>query len=574
MKRTFRFIFGEGKGDSERRCSMVFIEMKKTFKNTALLSLLFSLVILVALLLTGITSFAQGSGGLPQNITIESGKISGQALGGNKDVMAFKGIPYAKAPVGSLRWKPPEKVEAWEGIRESTAYGPVCVQPDVLLAWGVKFGKQSEDCLSLNVWTAAKSADDRRPVMMWIHGGGNVAGANQIPTNDGEALARQGVVVVSINYRIGIFGYFAHPLLSKESPDKVSGNYGLLDMIAALKWIQDNIKAFGGDPDRVTIFGESAGATNVSFLMASPFAKGLFHRAIAESGTSLGLRSSRHLRERWYGNEPMEKQGERIVKDLGYSEAADLVMALRSLSAEKLVEGSKASMLPAPGKNTFGPVIDGWALPDDLMTLFEEGKQNLVPLMAGTNADEMTLFIPKPPFDNVEAYQSMVKKMYGTFADDVLAKYPVNKPQDIRKSMCDSQGDAIFVASTRRFVRSMQKAGGQAYLYHYTMAWPGRLAAVGAFHGGEMIFVFDNVSRSKEPFGEKHRNLAKVMSGYWVQFAATGNPNMPGAVEWPVYDSSNDQHLVFGEVIKVDQGLRKEKCDLWDNFVAAQRKNR
>ena len=313
---------------------------------------------------------------------------------------------------------------------------------------------------------------------------------------------------------------------------------------------------------------------NVCFLMASPFAKGLFHRAIAESGSALGPRANRHLRERWYGNEPMEKQGDRIVKVLGYSEAADPVTALRALSADKLLEASNAALIATPGKNTFAPVIDGWALPDDLMTLFEEGKLNLVPLMAGSNADEMTMFIAKPPFDNVEAYQSMVKKTYGIFADDVLAMYPTNKPQDIRKAVCDSQADAIFVSSTRRFVRAMQKAGGQAYLYHYTMVWPGRLSVVGAFHGGEMIFAFDNVNRSKEPFGEKHQNLAKVMSGYWVQFAATGNPNKPGVVEWPAYDVSKDQHLVFGEVIKVDQGLRKEKCNLWDNFVAAQRKNR
>ena len=553
---------------------MVLIGMKNEFKKTSPLSLLFSLLILVALLLTGIPAFAQGSGGLPQTIKIESGKVSGQALGDNKDVMVFRGIPYAKPPVGTLRWKPPEEVKAWKGIRESTAYGPACMQPDVLRAWGVDVGKQSEDCLYLNVWTAAKSAKDRRPVMMWIHGGGNSAGASYVTITDGEALARQGVVVVSINYRIGVFGYFAHPLLSKESKYKVSGNYGLLDMIAALKWIKKNIKAFGGDPNRVTIFGESAGALNVSLLMASPLAKGLFHRAITESGYVFTTRANRHLRELWYGNEPMEKQGERIVKDLGYPEAADLLTALRALSAEKLLEGSKAALVATPGKNTFAPVIDGWALPDDVMTLFEAGKLNLVPLIAGANADEMTMFIPKSPFDKVEAYQAMVKKMYGKFGDDVLVMYPVNKPEDIRKAMCDSQGDAIFVSSTRRLVRAMQKAGGQAYLYHYTMVLPGRWSAAGAFHGAEVIFVFDNVKRSKEPFEAKHRNLAKVMSGYWVQFAKTGNPNKPGTEEWPAYDLSKDQHLEFGELVKVGQWLRKEHCDLWDKFVTTQPKKR
>jgi para-nitrobenzyl esterase len=525
-------------------------------------------------MLTGISAFEHGNGGLPQTITIEGGKISGQTLGENKDVMAFKGIPYAKPPVGTLRWKPPEKVVAWEGIREATAYGPACAQPDLFGAWGFDFGKLSEDCLYLNVWTAATSTNDKRPVMMFIHGGGNVAGASQYPSSDGEALARQGVVVVSINYRIGILGYFAHPLLSKESPYKVSGNYGLLDIIAALKWIQHNIRAFGGDPDRVTTFGHSAGGMNISYLMASPFAKGLFHRAITESGTALTPGLNRHLRDRWYGIEPMEKQGERIVKDLGYAEAADPLTALRDLSVEKLVDGSKASMLQAPGKNTFGPVIDGWALPDDLMTIFDEGKQNFVPLIAGSNADEMTIFITKPPIDNVEAYQSIVKTKYGKFADDFLIMYPVNKLQDIRKAMCDSQRDAIFVEPARRFVRAMQKAGGEAYLYHYTMVWPGSWSAAGAFHGGELIFVFDNVNSSKESFEEKHQALAKIMSGYWVQFAATGNPNKPGALEWPAYDLSKDPYMEFGEVVGVGQGLRKEKCDFWDNVVISQLKNR
>ncbi|MGD0919306.1 MAG: carboxylesterase family protein [Thermodesulfobacteriota bacterium] len=336
---------------------MISIEMKKAFNKTTLLSFFISIFILAALLLTGVTSQGQSSGGLPETIAIEGGKISGLALGENKDVLAFKGIPYAKPPVGPLRWKPPQPVEAWEGIRQSTEYGPACLQPD-LPGWPLKHEKRSEDCLYLNVWTAVKSADEKRPVMMWIHGGGNIIGAAHLSTpigNDGETLARQGVVVVSINYRIGVFGYFAHPLLSKESQHNVSGNYGLLDQIAALKWIQNNIKAFGGDPGNVTIFGESAGAFNVSYLIASPLAKGFFHRAITESGSAFAAFANRHLREGLYGMEPMEKQGERITKDLGCSEAADPLAALRALSAEKLLEGSRAVMMP-PG-NLFTPVV-------------------------------------------------------------------------------------------------------------------------------------------------------------------------------------------------------------------------
>ncbi len=535
---------------------------------------LFFIIGMIALACSTQPFFTQSPSGLPDVISVEGGKISGAVLGENKDVRAFKGIPYAKAPVGHLRWKPPQPVESWEGVRQCVDFGCACLQPDIMKAWGIDYGKLSEDCLFLNVWTSAKSADEKRPVMMWIHGGGNVAGASQHPSNDGEALARKGVVVVSINYRLGIFGYFAHPRLSKESKQNVSGNYGLLDMIAALKWIQHNIKAFGGDPDRVTIFGESAGATNVCYLMASPFAKALFHGAIAESGNAFRTVDNRHLRERWYDQEPMEKQGERIVKDLGYSETANLLSELRVLNAEKLLEGSKATMGAGPG-NRFTPVIDGWALPDDIMAIFDGGKQNIVPLIVGSNADEMTIFITKPPFDNIGAYREYLNKTFGKSAEAVLALYPANEPNEIRKAMCDTLGDASQVSAARRFVRAMAKAEEKnAYLYHYTMVWPGRMAANGAFHSGEMIFVFDNVNKSKEPFEEKHHAFAKVMSGYWVQFAATGNPNKPGSVEWPAYELSKDQYIEFGEVVRIGQGLRKEKCDFWDNYIVDRRKNR
>jgi para-nitrobenzyl esterase len=416
--------------------------------------------------------------------------------------------------------------------------------------------------------------------MMWIHGGGNVIGAAQLSTpagkNDGEALAKQGVVVVSINYRLGVFGYFAHPLLSKESQHNVSGNYGLLDQIAALKWIQNNIKAFGGDPGNVTIFGQSAGAFNVSYLIASPLAKGLFHRAIAESGGAFACFANRHLRERWYGMEPMEKQGERITKDLGCSEAEDPLAALRALSGEKLVEGSKAVMAP-PG-NLFTPVVDGWVLPDDVMTIFEQGKENIVPLVAGTTADEMTIFVPKSPFDSVDPYSGFLKVSFGTFADEVFAMYPAKEPSEILKAFRDVLADSTFVAPARGFVRAMSKAGSKAYLYHYTMTWPGPLAPMGAFHTAEILFVFNELERaritSKTPFEAKHQALADIMSAYWVQFAKTGNPNKEGLPEWPAYDSNKDQYIEFGEAVKVGQGLRKERLDLWDNFVAEKRKTR
>ena len=317
--------------------------------------------------------------------------------------------------------------------------------------------------------------------------------------------------------------------------------------------------------------------------MATPFAKGLFHRAIAESGHALAPLTNRHLREGWYGLEPMEKQGERLAKELGCSDVADPVAALRSLSAERLLKVSKAVMFGPgaavyPPGNTFGPVIDGWVLPDDVQTIFEEGKQNLVPLIAGANADEATIFIRKSPFHYVMFYRKFLKHTFGKFADEILAKYPANKRTEIRKSLVDYAGDLWFVHGARRFVRAMEKAGGKAYLYLYTMAWPGPMAAAGAYHGGEVVFLFDNIdlvkAKRKVPFEEKHQALAKVMSGYWVQFAKTGNPNKEGLAEWPSYDSSKEQYIELGEVVKVGQGLRKDKLDLWDKFDIERRKNR
>ena len=537
---------------------------------------LVSAVLLALAIMWGCASVQTQGPGWPEKVAVEGGMISGQASG---DVWSFKGIPYVKAPVGDLRWKSPQPVEAWDGARQTTEFGPACLQPD--LGFPLKYDKQSEDCLYLNVWTAAKSAGEKRPVMVWIHGGGNVIGSANLSTpfgQDGEALARQGVVVVSMNYRLGPFGYFAHPLLSRESPQNVSGNYGLLDQIAALKWVQKNINAFGGNPKNVTIFGESAGGHNVGYLTASPLAKGLFHRAISESGSVYVFIMNGHLREGWYGLEPMEKQGERVAKDLGCADAADPVAALRALSAEQVLQGSKPVMMP-PG-NVFRPVVDGWVLPDDVMTIFDQGRQNAVPMIAGTNADEASIFMPKSPFPTVDAYRGFLKSPqgYGAFGDEVFSLYPAKEPPDILKSFRDVFTDSFFIGPTRGLVRAVSKSGGKAYMYHFTMAIPSPAPDLGTYHTSEIAFVFDDIARVKNtfqvPFEEKHQALADTMSAYWVQFAKTGNPNREGLPEWPAYDVAKDQYMELGEVVRVGEGLRKEKLDLWDNVNADKRKTR
>ncbi len=539
--------------------------------------------LLVLSLILPITSFPifGNAWGEPANTTeiidLDSGKISGLLVGRDPEIRVFKGIPYAAPPVGDLRWRPPQSVKSWKGVLECTSFGPVCPQPQGRTRLTqMTFDKISEDCLYLNVWTKAKDNQALLPVMVWIHGGGNISGAGSLPYYDGEALARQGVILVSINYRLGPFGFFAHPLLSKESGKGVSGNYGLLDQIAALQWVQKNIRAFGGNPNRVTIFGESAGGLNVCCLMASPLAKGLFHRAIAESGHAFG--KTQHLKETWYGQESMEKQGEQIAKDLGVAGAADPLAALRSLSADKILEGSKPSLgigAEAGLGNRFRPVTDGWVIPDDINTIFDQGRQNDVPLIAGTNANEGIIFMANTPVKTVVQYRSAVKVLYGKFADEILALYPVKEPSEIRKALSDVLGDFGFIAGIRHFVRAMGNVKSKAYLYHFTMKPQGPLGeTLGAFHGSEIPYVFDNLGRGILTPDEKRLNLAKMMSGYWVQFAKTGDPNKEGLTSWPAYEAKGDQYLEFGENVHVGNGLRQQACDLVEKILAEERKRR
>jgi para-nitrobenzyl esterase len=559
---------------NKKRCSMI---LKPVYTRH-------SLFFLLGLLLAwSISSFfiSQTAWADPAKITgiinLDSGQISGLIVGKDPEVRVFKGIPFAAPPVGALRWKPPQPVTPWKGVREANSFGPPCPQQQSRYEiYQNRFDQMSEDCLYLNVWTPAKGPKKGLPVMVWIHGGGNISGAGSLPYYDGEALARQGVVLVSINYRLGPFGFFAHPLLSKESGHGVSGNYGLLDQIAALKWVQKNIRAFGGDPNRVTIFGESAGGLNVCCLMASPLAKGLFHRSIAESGHAFG--KTQHLKETWHGQESMEKQGEQIAKDLGVVEAADPLLALRSLSADKILEGSKPT-LDFGGEmgrgNRFGPVTDGWVIPDDINTIFEQGRQNDVPLIAGSNANEGIAFVLNTRIKTVETYRLAVRTLYGQHADNILAMYPVNEPSEIRKALSDILGDQRFIAGARTFVRGMGTVKSKAYLYHFTMKPRGPLGEnLGAFHGSEIPYVFNNLDKGISSPDEKRRELAKMISGYWVQFAKTGNPNRKGLPVWPAYDLESDQHLEFGETVHVGTGLRKDACDLIEKIMAEQRKNR
>lgn len=471
-------------------------------------------------------------------IKIDSGMISGVLVGENKDVTVYKGIPYAAPPVGDLRWKAPQPVKPWTGVRECTEFGNAEPQPNILeMVYGMKLSKTSEDCLYLNVYAPAKRTSGKLPVMVWIHGGGFYLGEGA--TYDGENLARLGAIVVTINYRLGVFGFFAHPALSKQSGTGVSGNYGMLDQIAALKWVKRNIAAFGGDAARVTIFGESAGGMSVAMLMVSPLSEGLFQRAIIESGVGFGPAARMN---------DIEKLGTRLCDSLGVSKDADPIATLRALSAEDLLK--KAG---APGGG-FGPAVDGWFLPGDPAVIFAAGKQRGVPLIIGSNHNEGTILLGMTPMRNTQDYENYVKGAFGAEADAVLKLYPLSGGKDAL-SVADRVFSDRIAAGSEMFAESNSKLNPKSYLYHFTKSSNSpRFANVGAYHGAEIPYVFDasvlDAKQEQYNFDDADKRLAKTMSDYWVRFAATGDPNERGLPEWPKVGGASGRYIEFGTEIK------------------------
>jgi para-nitrobenzyl esterase len=502
-------------------------------------------------------------------VVIDSGTLRGESLSSGAAV--FRGIPYAVPPLAELRWKPPQLPAKWDGVREATDFAPACPQPDHLSrVYGIQLPATDEDCLYLNLWTNNLGGDEPKPVMVWIHGGGHYIGWSHQTTYDGEQLAQRGVVVVTINYRLGPLGYLAHPALTAESPHSSSGNYGILDQIEALRWVQRNIAAFGGDPNRVTIFGESAGGGSVGILMASPLTDGLFHRAICQSGT--GVNYLQHLGRSFGDNEPAERVGEQVAEALGAAGSADVIKTLRGLTADEILAGTRPTLGLDPGDTgfSFSPIVDGWVLPDPVIARFDKGQQRDVPLLIGSNADEGTVFLPGMGMPReVAAYQERVRRIYGPIADRILELYPVEKPEDIRNAANRAFTDAGFVAPARMLARSMATVSNSAYLYHFTRVLPGPAAQLGAFHGSEIAFVFDvfPAERRKE---EIDTAVADAMGAYWVRFATSGDPNRDGMPEWPAYDAESDIHMEFGDRIGTGTGLRRVACDFFDGVYRAR----
>jgi para-nitrobenzyl esterase len=525
-------------------------------KKTIVFLVALCLVATAAFLVVGCgeeeTTRAETTMEVPQ---LDSGPISGLQEDG---IWTYLGIPFAAPPVGELRWKEPQPVAAWDDVRPCTEFGPSCPQPP----WSYDFaqeemavGEQSEDCLYLNVWTPAESPDEKLPVMVWLHGGAFLIGSGSQILYNGQNLAEKGVVVVTVNYRINVLGFLAHPLLSEESPNSVSGNYGLLDQIAALQWVERNIAAFGGDADLVTVFGQSAGGASICDLMVSPLAEGLFDRAIVQSGGffSMGI----PVEEEGDTLKLAERQGVKISEELGCDKEEDELACLRGKTPEELMDALNATSEGALGFASIGPNIDGYVIPENPPVMFAAGEQASVPLLIGTNANEGAYFAPDL---TLEQYRMFASFIYGAYGDEVLALYPAQTEEEIKPAFAMLLTEMLFAAPSKFAAASMADVDAPAYLYKFTqMPKDPLLESMGAYHGYEVAFVFGN---ERDGAGEDDAALSEAMMTYWTNFAATGDPNGAGEPEWPEYTLQTDEYQVLGTPISTESGYYPEAYDI------------
>jgi para-nitrobenzyl esterase len=492
---------------------------------------------LCVLLLVTLNRFAEES----PTVTVTGGSLRGSALGSGA---AFKGIPFAAAPVGDLRWREPAPVKSWSGVRDATKFGSRCMQngPNV-----------SEDCLYLNVWAPEWPPKSRKAVMVWIHGGGNFAGSGSEPTFDGEAFARRDVVLVTANYRLGVFGFFAHPELTAESAHHVSGNYGLMDQIAALKWVRDNIAKFGGDPRNVTVFGESAGSLDINVLMTSPLAKGLYNRLIGESGPVVAP--------------PSLAEGEKKGVTVAASLKAESIKALRAVPAEDLQKAT------GQGLQFLGPllgvVVDGWVLPRPPFHVFQAGQQHRVDLLLGSNARELSR-----PFFPVPGLKEGIEAEFGTLTPRAMAAYGLKNGAEpapdpvFGSAMAQWATDSQFRCGTVAELIWHSHAGNRSYQFQFSRVPTGR-ESVGAAHGSEIPYVFGTLAAAaRSPNAPKYDStdatVSDQMQQYWTNFAKSGDPNGRSLPKWTKFEPASRAYMDFtaeGPIAR--EGLRREACDLF-----------
>lgn len=481
----------------------------------------------------------------------ESGLVRGQGT----DVKMFYGIPYAAAPVGDLRWKPPQTTKLWTGVRDSTTFGDFCIQPQ---EYPEQRGAMSEDCLNLNVWTPAKTRDERLSVIVWIHGGGYAYGSGSHPTYDGEALARRGVVVVTLNYRLGLLGFMAHPQLTAESSQRASGNYGLMDQTAALKWVQRNIAAFGGDPAKVTVMGQSAGAHAISTLMTTDMAQGTFHKAIMQS---VGvMRPTLSLKE-------AEQYGLRFGKDIGELRkllATDFVELLKKQRSDRALAAGRPVSI----------INDGYVVKMPDYQAYSSGKFAKVPILVGNNENEGGGATRNWPIKTVADFQGFVQQSFKGKEQAAWAAYAVASDDKVTQALADLYSDTEYLFGTRELLARYQDHGLRSYRYVFSRHRND--VAATAIHGDELQFVFDNLQSphrdKKRPFNAIDAAIAKSMADAWVQFAKTGDPNMQGTNAWKPYDTRDQAYMDFGVSPVPRAGYTGKGIDfVRDNFYSALR---
>ncbi len=502
---------------------------------------------------------------IQQPVSITGGRVAGIA-GRDASIQVFKGLPFAAPPVGKLRWREPQPVVPWTGVKAADKYGASCMQSIVTerKPWTYEFmahNDVSEDCLTLNVWTAATSTNEKRPVFFYIYGGGLNEGSTAVPVYDGEGLAKKGLVVVTVNYRVGILGFFAHPDLTKESPNHASGNYGLLDQVAALKWVQANIAKFGGDPAQVTIAGQSAGASSVMALTASPLAKGLFARGIAQSGASVagGLMASGTKLEQ------AEAAGTTFAQTKGAASIADL----RAMSYEKLMEPAPA---PAGGRGGRGGgarggiIVDTWLLPQSIPEAYSQGKNADVPMMAGWTKNDIG--ISPNPTTTSAAFLAQAKQRYGESTDEFLKLYPGATDEQARVSVNDAAWDQNRV-STYLWARNRAKAGkSKSFTYFYDHVMPGPDSATyGAFHTSDVPYALNTLYMSERPFTDADHKVADTNSSYWANFALHGDPNGKGLVAWPAVGEKTETMEIGDKPGPIGVAGSAEKFAFWEKFL-------
>jgi para-nitrobenzyl esterase len=475
-------------------------------------------------------------------VRLDAGVLEGVKPDPSQKEVAFLGIPYATPPIGELRWKPPKPVSKWSGTKKAAEFGTTC--PQLPAGW-LSTLPWNEDCLYLNVWTTQLSTSAKLPVIVYFHGGSNTAGYSQL-TALGPAFSPLGVVVVSANYRLGPFGFFAHPALTKESEHNSSGNDGLLDQLQALRWVRENISHFGGDPGRITVMGQSAGAVDICLLMASPLAVGLFQQAIMESGDCQGV-FNKDIRVPIPYNEISgtgEGTGERLAHDLGIKDGPDTLQKLRNIPAQEILKAWSKDRQQVH----FDAIVDGWIVPEQPAKLFAEGKQMRIPVLVGSNADEATVF-GHDDLKTVQQYKTYLLRDTRDYSDQEFEAYPAKSDADVPAQSLQLENDS-FAYGAYSMARNTTRAGQKAYLYWFTYVEAGKRAPLGAYHGLELKFLSGEFPNYWEPSPDDSK-LGEAMRIYWTQFAKTGDPNVAGIPTWPAYEAVADRCMDLGRTISV-----------------------